>query len=85
MLIFGFITWYIDSVHPGPYGVAKKWYFCFQPSYWFPSLAKSNQIHNDLKMSKKYSNESFFEPEPSNGNAGIGKMPFSMYKLPVPR
>jgi len=30
MLIFAIITWYIDSVHPGPYGVAKKWYFCFQ-------------------------------------------------------
>ena len=30
VLIFGTITWYIDSVHPGPYGVAKKWYFCFR-------------------------------------------------------
>ena len=30
MGIYGTITWYIDSVHPGPYGVSKKWYFCFQ-------------------------------------------------------
>ena len=30
ILLFGIITWYIDSVHPGPFGVAKKWYFCFQ-------------------------------------------------------
>ena len=30
MGIYGIITWYIDSVHPGPYGVSKKWYFCFQ-------------------------------------------------------
>ena len=30
VLIFGTITWYIDSINPGPYGVAKKWYFCFQ-------------------------------------------------------
>ena len=30
MILFGIITWYIDSVHPGPYGVARKWYFCFQ-------------------------------------------------------
>ena len=30
VLIFGTITWYIDSIHPGPYGVAKKWYFCFR-------------------------------------------------------
>ena len=30
MLFYGTITWYIDSVHPGPYGAAKRWYFCFQ-------------------------------------------------------
>ena len=30
IILYGTITWYMDSVHPGPYGVAKKWYFCFQ-------------------------------------------------------
>jgi hypothetical protein len=30
MIIYGLITWYIDSVKPGKYGVAKKWYFLFQ-------------------------------------------------------
>jgi len=30
MAIFGFITWYIDAVKPGKYGVARKWYFLFQ-------------------------------------------------------
>ena len=33
IILYGTITWYIDSVHPGPYGVAKKWYFCFQVRY----------------------------------------------------
>ena len=30
MIIYGFITWYIDAINPGQYGVAKKWYFLFQ-------------------------------------------------------
>ncbi len=32
ILVYGFITWYIDSVKPGPYGVAQKWYFLFTVS-----------------------------------------------------
>lgn len=32
MIIYGFITWYIDAVKPGKYGVAKKWYFLIQVS-----------------------------------------------------
>lgn len=27
-------AWYIESVFPGRYGVAKPWYFPFMPSYW---------------------------------------------------
>ena len=30
MVVFGIVTWYIDSVKPGKYGVARKWYFIFQ-------------------------------------------------------
>ena len=30
--IYAFLTWYVDSIKPGPYGVAKKWYFIFQVS-----------------------------------------------------
>ena len=30
MAIFMLITWYVDAVKPGKYGVAKKWYFPFQ-------------------------------------------------------
>ena len=30
VVIFGFLTWYMDSIKPGPFGVAKKWYFIFQ-------------------------------------------------------
>ena len=36
--LYGTITWCIDSVHPGPYGVSKKWYFCFQVGFYYYSM-----------------------------------------------
>jgi len=30
MIVFGTITWYIDNIKPGKYGVAKRWYFPVQ-------------------------------------------------------
>ncbi len=35
MIIYGAITWYIDAVKPGKYGVARKWYFLFQVCFYF--------------------------------------------------
>ena len=46
IIVYGIITWYIDSVHPGPYGVAKKWYFCFQVNCEILILIKTYlQLH----------------------------------------
>ncbi len=33
-LVYSVMAWYIEEVYPGRYGVAKPWYFPFQPSYW---------------------------------------------------
>jgi len=38
MVVFAFITWYIDNIKPGKYGVAKKWYFVVQVNLIFPLL-----------------------------------------------
>ena len=40
MLLYGLITWYVDGIKPGKHGVAQKWYFPVQPSYWRPSKGK---------------------------------------------
>uniref|UniRef100_A0A4W5NQN0 P-type phospholipid transporter n=1 Tax=Hucho hucho TaxID=62062 RepID=A0A4W5NQN0_9TELE len=29
------MTWYIESVFPGQYGIPRPWYFLFSKSYWF--------------------------------------------------
>ncbi|XP_063401544.1 phospholipid-transporting ATPase ABCA1-like [Mytilus trossulus] len=32
--IYGVLTWYIEAVFPGSYGLPRPWYFPLQPSYW---------------------------------------------------
>uniref|UniRef100_A0A3B3RQH8 ATP-binding cassette sub-family A member 1-like n=1 Tax=Paramormyrops kingsleyae TaxID=1676925 RepID=A0A3B3RQH8_9TELE len=33
-LIYWVLTWYIENVFPGQYGIPKPWYFPFTSSYW---------------------------------------------------
>ncbi|XP_048255576.1 phospholipid-transporting ATPase ABCA1-like isoform X2 [Haliotis rufescens] len=33
-LMYGIITWYIEAVFPGQYGIPRKWYFPIQKTYW---------------------------------------------------
>ncbi|XP_074478981.1 phospholipid-transporting ATPase ABCA1 isoform X1 [Sebastes fasciatus] len=50
------LTWYIENVFPGQYGIPKPWYFPFTKSYWCgkasvtdvdPSLLKDSTVHNE--------------------------------------
>ncbi|GAA6093024.1 phospholipid-transporting ATPase ABCA1b [Tachysurus ichikawai] len=33
--LYGVMTWYIEAVFPGQYGIPRPWYFPFTKSYWF--------------------------------------------------
>eukprot|EP00048_Salpingoeca_helianthica_P013329 m.199157 g.199157 ORF g.199157 m.199157 type:complete len:2398 (-) comp15490_c4_seq8:19-7212(-) len=33
-LLYGFLTWYIEAVFPGEFGVPRPWYFFLQKDYW---------------------------------------------------
>ena len=33
-VLYGIITWYVEAVFPGEYGVPQRWFFPFLPSYW---------------------------------------------------
>ncbi|XP_076211852.1 ATP-binding cassette sub-family A member 2 isoform X1 [Aptenodytes patagonicus] len=33
-VVYGVLTWYIEAVHPGMFGLPRPWYFPFQKSYW---------------------------------------------------
>jgi hypothetical protein len=34
IFLYMVLTWYIEGMYPGRYGVSKPWYFPFMPSYW---------------------------------------------------
>uniref|UniRef100_A0A8P4GKC1 P-type phospholipid transporter n=1 Tax=Dicentrarchus labrax TaxID=13489 RepID=A0A8P4GKC1_DICLA len=34
-ILYGVLTWYIEAVFPGQYGIPRPWYFPFTKSYWF--------------------------------------------------
>ncbi len=34
-VIYMFLAWYIETIAPGEFGVAKPFYFIVQPSFWF--------------------------------------------------
>ncbi|OXB57938.1 hypothetical protein ASZ78_003924 [Callipepla squamata] len=35
--LYGILSWYLDHVFPGDYGLPQPWYFPLQESYWFGS------------------------------------------------
>lgn len=70
-LIYGVLTWYIETVHPGQYGVAKPWYFFVTRAYWCghgpqaldDSAAGDGRGHN--------AGDANVEPAPPGLHAGI--------------
>uniref|UniRef100_A0A672PFE5 P-type phospholipid transporter n=1 Tax=Sinocyclocheilus grahami TaxID=75366 RepID=A0A672PFE5_SINGR len=44
--LYGVMTWYIEAVFPGQYGIPRPWYFPFTKSYWFgESNTNSTAVH----------------------------------------
>uniref|UniRef100_A0A3Q3LC94 P-type phospholipid transporter n=1 Tax=Mastacembelus armatus TaxID=205130 RepID=A0A3Q3LC94_9TELE len=68
-LLYWILTWYIENVFPGQYGIPKPWYFPFTASYWCgrpsvidvdPSLLKCPSLQNE-----------YMEKPPPNMKAGV--------------
>ncbi|XP_055016079.1 phospholipid-transporting ATPase ABCA1-like isoform X2 [Boleophthalmus pectinirostris] len=34
-VLYGALTWYLEAVFPGQYGIPRPWFFPFTKSYWF--------------------------------------------------
>ncbi|KAM9724848.1 phospholipid-transporting ATPase ABCA3-like [Dama dama] len=67
--LYGLLTWYIDAVFPGKYGVPKPWYFFMQKGYWLgrpTSIRKKEDMHVVSTVQNAY-----FEEEPVGLTAGI--------------
>ncbi|NWR07545.1 ABCA1 protein, partial [Paradoxornis webbianus] len=40
-VLYGLVTWYLEGVFPGQYGIPKPWNFPFMKSYWFGESSSS--------------------------------------------
>ncbi|KAK3796087.1 hypothetical protein RRG08_044081 [Elysia crispata] len=65
-LIHCIITWYLDNVRPGEFGVPKPFYFPFTKSYWVAPKDSSSSMHEFENSDTKH-----FEKDPTGLNAGI--------------
>uniref|UniRef100_A0A665XFV1 P-type phospholipid transporter n=1 Tax=Echeneis naucrates TaxID=173247 RepID=A0A665XFV1_ECHNA len=63
------LTWYVENVFPGQYGIPKPWYFPCTASYWCgrasvtdadPDVLKDSSVHN-----------AYLEKPPPNMKAGV--------------
>ena len=50
LLLYLFLGYYLQNVLPHDFGVRKKWYFIFTPSYW-GCCVKNNHKKNNLNIS----------------------------------
>ncbi|XP_060028821.1 phospholipid-transporting ATPase ABCA3-like isoform X2 [Erinaceus europaeus] len=67
-LIYGLVTWYIDAVFPGKYGIPQPWYFFLLRSYWFTEIEVKGRQRKRFRLRPRGTH---FESEPTNLVAGI--------------
>lgn len=59
-ILYIFISWYIEGVFPGRYGVSKPWYFPFTVSYWCgqknagSGCSRASSEHLDEELIRRY-------------------------------
>uniref|UniRef100_A0A8D8ZYL0 ATP-binding cassette sub-family A member 3 n=1 Tax=Cacopsylla melanoneura TaxID=428564 RepID=A0A8D8ZYL0_9HEMI len=66
IFIMAILTWYLDNIRPGPYGLKKSYFFFLKKSYWGSGKGKSAMTATDHAH---YT--AMFEPPPPNAKVGI--------------
>uniref|UniRef100_A0A8D2Q0U7 P-type phospholipid transporter n=1 Tax=Zosterops lateralis melanops TaxID=1220523 RepID=A0A8D2Q0U7_ZOSLA len=68
--LYGVMTWYIESVFPGQYGIPRPWYFPFTKSYWFGEEQQDRQ-HSHLDQKESSEGKICKEEEPVHLSLGV--------------
>ncbi|XP_047390358.1 phospholipid-transporting ATPase ABCA3 isoform X1 [Sciurus carolinensis] len=70
-VLYGLVTWYVEAVFPGQFGVPQPWYFFLMPSYWGGSPRSVVGKEDDDSDPEKALRTEYFEAEPEDLVAGI--------------
>ncbi|CAL8300626.1 unnamed protein product [Arctogadus glacialis] len=67
--LYGVMTWYIEAVFPGQYGIPRPWFFLFTKSYWFgEEMGTTTKIPQGCRGN---AGAVCMEEEPSHLKAGV--------------
>uniref|UniRef100_A0A8D0Y7C6 P-type phospholipid transporter n=1 Tax=Sus scrofa TaxID=9823 RepID=A0A8D0Y7C6_PIG len=66
--LYGVMTWYIEAVFPGQYGIPRPWYFPCTKSYWF---GEESDEKSHPGSSQKGPSEICMEEEPTHLKLGV--------------
>ncbi|KAM4621970.1 phospholipid-transporting ATPase ABCA1b isoform 2-T2 [Polymixia lowei] len=67
--LYAVMTWYIEAVFPGQYGIPRLWYFPFTRSYWFGE--GTNKTTKLLQGRKGNQGAVCMEEEPAHLDPGV--------------
>ncbi|XP_008325095.1 ATP-binding cassette sub-family A member 1 isoform X1 [Cynoglossus semilaevis] len=67
-VLYWTLTWYIENVFPGEYGIPKPWYFPFTSLYWCGPTKKTS---DDPDLLKDTGGQGYLEKPPPNMRAGV--------------
>ncbi|CAO2642152.1 Phospholipid-transporting ATPase ABCA3 [Lemmus lemmus] len=70
-VLYGLVTWYVEAVFPGQFGVPQPWYFFLMPSYWCGNPRTVIGKEEEDSDPEKALRTEYFEAEPEDLVAGI--------------
>ncbi|CAL4103477.1 unnamed protein product [Meganyctiphanes norvegica] len=71
-LLFSILTWYLEAVRPGEFGVPKPWYFPVTVSYWCGSQSDTTAAEvAKFEHETATHDPDYFEPDPIGLVAGV--------------
>jgi ATP-binding cassette, subfamily A (ABC1), member 3 len=68
-IILGLLTFYIEKVFPGEFGIAMPWYFFLEPILKLCHKEREAFVHDELLQTGNFNND--FEDEPDSMTIGI--------------
>ncbi|XP_060886982.1 phospholipid-transporting ATPase ABCA1-like [Labrus mixtus] len=66
--LYWILTWYIENVFPGQYGIPKPWYFPFTSSYW---CGTASVTRSDPDLLKDSTHNAYLEKSQPNMKPGV--------------
>ncbi|KAF0287166.1 ATP-binding cassette sub-family A member 1 [Amphibalanus amphitrite] len=68
--LYGLLTWYIEAVFPGQFGIPRPWFFPFMRSYWCGVEPHTMPDKEAVPLTDSMGNDKF-EAEPTNLPLGV--------------